>query len=113
MDVEALRKFCNSLPHVTEDIKWGHDLCFSIGEKMFCVTGIDPPFSTSFKVKDEEFDEMCSRPGIEPAPYVARYKWVLVTGAGSLDMKEWQHYIKQSYELVKSKLPKKIQNQLK
>ncbi len=108
MDIESLRQLCNSFPGVTEDIKWGHDLCFSIGGKMFCVTGIEPPLSASFKVKDDEFDDMSSRPGMEPAPYVARYKWILVTDASKLSKKEWEHYIRQSYELVRSKLPKKI-----
>jgi predicted DNA-binding protein (MmcQ/YjbR family) len=113
MNIESLRQYCNSLPHVTEDIKWGHDLCFSIGGKMFCVSGMENPLSASFKVQDEEFEEMASRPGMEPAPYVARYKWVLVTGAGSLSDKDWKHYIRQSYELVKGKLPKKVQAELK
>ncbi len=108
MDIESLRKFCNSLPYVTEDIKWGHDLCFSIGGKMFCVTGIEAPLMVSFKVKDEEFDELSSSPGMEPAPYVARYKWILVTEPGNLSTKEWEHYVRQSYELIKAKLPKKI-----
>ena len=25
MDLETLRDYCNSLPHVTEDVKWGND----------------------------------------------------------------------------------------
>jgi len=112
MNIETLQKFCKSLPHVTEDIKWGNDLCFSVGKKMFCVAGLQPPLSVSFKVKDDEFDEMSTREGIEPAPYVARYKWVLVTQPKKLSKKEWEHYIMQSYELVKSKLPKKILKEL-
>src|SRR5687767_2287991 len=113
MDIESLQKFCKSLPSVTEDIKWGNDLCFSIGNKMFCVADLQTPTSVSFKVKDEEFDELSSGPGIEPAPYVARYKWVLVTDLNRLSKKEWEHYIRQSYDLVKSKLPKKILKDLK
>ena len=35
MDVETLRNFCNALPAVREDIKWGNDLCFTIAEKCF------------------------------------------------------------------------------
>jgi predicted DNA-binding protein (MmcQ/YjbR family) len=38
MNIEQLRKFCLSFPGATEDIKWGADLCFCVGEKMFCVT---------------------------------------------------------------------------
>ena len=113
MNIELFRNFCNTLPSVTEDIKWGNDLCFSIGHKMFCAAPLTTPLSVSFKVKDEEFDELCNLPGIMPAPYVARYKWVLVTDVKRFSKKEWKHYIKQSYELVKSKLPKKILSQLK
>ncbi len=41
MNLEHLRKYCLSFPGVTEDVKWGNDLCFCVGEKMFCVTGVD------------------------------------------------------------------------
>lgn len=107
MDIESLRDYCLSLPHVTEDIKWGADLCFSIGGKMFCVTSESIPFKASLKVSDEGFEEFSQKPGIKPAAYLARYKWVLIQG-DALSDKQWQHYILQSYELVKSKLPKKI-----
>ncbi|HLP13789.1 MAG TPA: MmcQ/YjbR family DNA-binding protein [Flavobacteriales bacterium] len=112
MNIEDLRKLCLSLPHVTEDIKWGHDLCFCIGQKMFCVTGIDGPLKVSFKVKDDEFHDMSSRPHIVPAPYVARYKWVLVEEPHALNSKEWVHFVNQSYELVKAGLTKKMAESL-
>ena len=111
MNIEILRDYCMALPAVTEDIKWGHDLCFSVAGKMFCVAALEGPLSVSFKVKDDEFDEMSSLPGIRPAPYVARYKWVLVEEVSRLSRKEWAHYIKQSYELVRAKLPKKVARQ--
>ncbi len=112
MNIESLRTFCLSLPGVTEDIKWGYDLCFCIGEKMFCVTTADTAEGASFKVRDEEFDEMTGREGIIPAPYMARAKWVYVLDFLWLSNAEWQHFIRQSYELVKAKLPKKIQEAL-
>ena len=31
MTIDDLRTMCRALPNVTEDIKWGHDLCFLIG----------------------------------------------------------------------------------
>ena len=97
----------------TEDIKWGHDLVFSIGGKMFCVAGLDEsPTSASFKVKDEEFDDMCNRDGFIPAPYVAKYKWVLAQDINKMKKADWKHYIKQSYELVKEKLPAKARKEL-
>ena len=113
MNIELLSDFCKKLPFVTEDIKWGNDLCFCIGNKMFCAATLTAPFSVSFKVKEEEFDELCNLPGIMPAPYAARFKWILVTDISKFSKKECEQYIKQSYELVKSKLPKKTLNQLK
>ena len=103
-----LRKICSSLPAVTEDIKWGNDLVFSVGDKMFCVASLEPPFSSSFKVHEDEFDELSNQNGCMPAPYMARAKWVLVTDPSKLNKKEWERYVKQSYELVKIKLTKKL-----
>jgi predicted DNA-binding protein (MmcQ/YjbR family) len=111
MNIETVRDFCRSLPAVTEDIKWGQDLCFSVAGKMFCVAGLEGPLTVSFKVKDEEFDELSNSQGMRPAPYVARYKWVLVEEVGRLSRKEWEHYLRQSYDLVRAKLPKKVARQ--
>jgi predicted DNA-binding protein (MmcQ/YjbR family) len=112
MEIESLQKFCLSLPAVTEDIKWGHDLCFSIGGKMFCVAGLEAPLTCSFKVPDEEFEGLSTRDGFMPAPYMARAKWVLVTDASKLSKKEWESRIRESYDLVKGKLTKKLRSEL-
>ncbi len=113
MDIETIRSICTGLPHVTEDIKWEHDLVFSIGEKMFCVTGLDEnPVSASFKVTDEVFEELSVLPGFKPAPYLARYKWILVEDISILKKTELESYVRQSYELVKAKLPAKIRKSL-
>lgn len=112
MNIESLRKLCLSLPGVTEDIKWESDLCFSVGGKMFCVTAADVESGVSFKVREEEFREMTQREGIIPAPYMARYKWVYVLEFEWLSDAAWEHFIRQSYELVKETLPQKIQPSL-
>ncbi len=108
MDVETFQKICLKLPAVTEDVKWGNDLVFSVGSKMFCVTSLEPPFTFSFKVKDDEFEEISGRDGFKWAPYMARAKWVLVTKPSTLPKKEWEKFIEQSYELVKAKLTKRL-----
>lgn len=112
MDLEQLRSFCLSLPAVTEDVKWDHDLCFSIGGKMFCVASLDPPFSCAFKVRDELFEEIGVRDGFMPAPYMARAKWVKVTEPAKLGKKEWQDLVRDSYEMIKAKLTKKTRLEL-
>jgi predicted DNA-binding protein (MmcQ/YjbR family) len=113
MDVDLIRKICTSLPAVTEDVKWGNDLCFSVGGKLFCVCSLEPPFKVGFKVKDEEFEELSNRDGFIPAPYMARAKWVLLTKPGRLTRAELKHYITQSYELKKASLTKKLRKDLK
>jgi len=112
MNIEMLREICSSLTAVTEDVKWGNDLVFSVGDKMFCVASLEPPFSCSFKVPDDEFDELSNQNGFMPAPYMARAKWILVADPSNLSKKEWERYIKQSYELVKIKLTKKLREKL-
>ena len=112
MDIESLRDFCLKLPAVTEDVKWGNDLCFSVAGKMFCVAGLEGQLTVSFKVKDDEFDELSSSPGMAPAPYVARYKWVLVEDVNRLTRAQWEHYVRQSYDLIRAKLPKAVAKRL-
>ena len=65
----------------------------------------------SFKVKDEEFEEISSSQGFIPAPYMTRAKWVLVIQS-KLSKKDYENYIQQSYELVKAMLTKKIKAEL-
>ena len=113
MTIEDIQTICRQMPAVTEDIKWGHDLVFSIGGKMFCVVGLDEsPTTASFKVNDDEFEEICNWPGFKPAPYVAKYKWVKIEDINKMKKADWKKYLRQSYELVKNKLPAKTKKQL-
>ena len=113
MNTEDIQAICEKMSHVTTDIKWGNDLVFFIGGKMFCVVGLgQSPTTASFKVTDEEFDEICNRPGFKPAPYVAKYKWVFIDDINKMRTADWKRYLSQSYELVKDKLPPKIKKQL-
>lgn len=113
MNTEDIQTICLQLKGVKEDIKWKHDLVFSIGGKMFCVVGLNQtPTTASFKVTDEEFDEMSSRSGFKPAPYVAKHKWIFAEDINKMKKSDWKNYLKQSYELVKVRLPAKLKRQL-
>ncbi len=113
MNLELLEETCNNLKGTTKDIKWDNDLCFLIGDKMYCVAGLEPPLAVSLKVLPEELNEITNREGIIPAPYLARYNWILVKKLNALNKKEWQYYIEQSYNLILGKLSKKIQKVIK
>ena len=112
MNIDFLQTLTENWPGVTTDVKWGNDLVFSVAEKMFCVASLEPPPKIAFKVKDEEFEELSMREGFMPAPYMARNKWVLITNPAKLSKKEWETFVKESYELVKAKLSKKLQENL-
>jgi predicted DNA-binding protein (MmcQ/YjbR family) len=113
MDFEAAKALCRTFPGSTEDIKWGADIVFSVGLKMFAVTGGDVPAKgMSFKVDDERFLELTDRAGIIPAPYLARAKWVYVENAKALSDKEAAALLRRSYELVFAKLTKKLQREI-
>jgi predicted DNA-binding protein (MmcQ/YjbR family) len=111
MTVESLRKFCASLPHVTEDVKWGNDLCFLIAGKMFCVASLDAKEGgrVAFKCSPQDFTDFIEREGIIPAPYMARNHWVSVQSWDALRDAEIRKAIQASYQLVFAKLPKRTQ----
>lgn len=106
--IEELEAFCLDLKGTTQDIKWGH-LCFLVGGKIYCMAGLEPGSAIIFKVPKEEFSSLTEREGIRQAPHMARGQWVSVGNVPVLNKEEWQHYLKQSYVLVLSKLPKKLQ----
>ena len=113
MNLEDLRKYCLSLPGATEDVKWGNDLCFCVGEKMFCVTGADSiRGGMSLKCTPEKFEELIERQGIDPAAYVGRYKWVRISDLDAVTPAELRELIDSSYRLVFEKLPKGLQNSI-
>ena len=110
MDIEFVRKFCLSLPHVTEDVQWESDLLFRIGNKMFAVISLEPASDhcMSFKCTPEVFAELTEREGIMPAPYVARYHWVALERFDALPERELKGLLKNAYQLIFDKLPKKV-----
>jgi len=114
MNLESLRVYCKTLPHVTEDVKWGDHLCFLIGEKMFCITSLNPaaPAVMTFKVDPDDFDELVEREGIAQAAYCAKRHWVSVERFHHMRDVEIKERLTQSYELVKAKLTKKKQVEL-
>ena len=108
MPIDQVREFCRRLDGTTEDIKWGSDLVFSVGGKMYVVVCLDPPHTLAFKCTPDTFAELVERDGVIPAPYLARAMWVQEKQIGTaLNRSEREHLIASSYELVKAKLPKK------
>ena len=114
MSLAPLRKLCGSLPGATRDIKWGADEVYSVGNKMFAVFFVDgrTTRNVSFKVDPERFLELTDRPGIVPAPYLARAHWVQLQEPDALSADDAKALLARSHALVFSKLTRKLQAQI-
>ena len=114
MAIDWVRQHCLSLAHATETVQWGSDLVFKIGGKMFAVMPLEPaPVCLSFKCRPEDFADLVERPGIIPAPYLARAHWVALEAADALPRTELKQLLSRAYHLVLAKLPKKTQAALR
>lgn len=106
MNVDQIRGYCLSFSAATENLQWGDDLCFKIAGKIFCMVGLDNP-RLCFKCTPETFAELIEREDIRPAPYVGRYKWVMLDRLDAVRTDELQELIARSYAMVAAKAPKK------
>jgi|SRR5579864_8350337 len=113
MDIEWVRQHCLSHPFTTEQIQWGNDLLFKVGGKMFAVVPLEPArVWISLKTNPEEFAELVEHPGVIPAPYMARAKWIAIENERALPRNEVLRLISKSYEMVFAKLTRKLQAKL-
>jgi predicted DNA-binding protein (MmcQ/YjbR family) len=108
MDIDAIRRHCLGFPHCTENVQWGCDLCFKVDGKLFAVAPLEvAPVRLSFKCSPEAFAELCERPDIIPAPYMARAQWVALQSLNAIPDDELRKLLAESYRLVWERLPKK------
>ena len=110
MNLEELREYCLSLPHVTEDMPFGEDiLVFRICNRIFVLTSLESvPLRVSLKCDPERAIELRER---YPDKIIAGYHlnkkhWntVLLEGLPPALIKEM---IQHSYDQVLAKVPKK------
>jgi predicted DNA-binding protein (MmcQ/YjbR family) len=109
---DALAGFCRALPGATEDVKWGDHLVFSVGEKMFAVFSVGDEEVITLKVDPAVFPILTREPGISPAPYLARASWVRLENTRVLPREQIEALLRESHELVASKLTKRLRRQL-
>ncbi|NIE78438.1 MmcQ/YjbR family DNA-binding protein [Pantoea sp. Ap-967] len=109
MTEQQVTEYCLSLPGAREDYKWGGLRVFSVaGNKMFAVQGLQGA-ALMFKVADELFLGYCDRPGVRPAPYLARAKWVSMEQPYPMGRDELCDLLQRSHQLVVKRLPKRLQ----
>jgi predicted DNA-binding protein (MmcQ/YjbR family) len=106
MTPAALEKAALAFPGAELSIKWGDDRCYTVGGKMFAATD-GAATNLSMKVTDIAFEALTETGRAKPAPYAARFKWVMFEDLASLDDAEGGDWLKTAHRLVAAKLPRK------
>jgi predicted DNA-binding protein (MmcQ/YjbR family) len=106
MDIDSIRVYCLSFPNSKENLQSGDNLCFKVGGKIFVILGLDE-LRVCFKTAPDVFAELVEREDIRPAPYVGRYKWVMLDRLDAVSDDQFRELVRQSYEMVSTKVPKK------
>ncbi|AFM04213.1 hypothetical protein Fleli_1815 [Bernardetia litoralis DSM 6794] len=121
MDIELFRDFCLSFPAVTEGLPFGEDtLVFKVEGKMFALINLNKADSFNVKCDPEKAIELREKYDCVKAGYHMNKKhWNTIYFGGintefeiSLTQKQLKDWIRHSYQLVVSKLPKKIRTEL-
>ena len=92
----------------------GERTVFKIAGKIYAMAELeDADHWISFKCSPEDFAELCEREGIVPAPYLARAQWVTLQTEDAITRPELKRRLRNAYDLVFAKLPRKTQAALK
>lgn len=112
MNIEVYRDYCLSLPGSTEDLPFDENtLCFKVMGKIFSICDIEDFESINLKcdpVKAIELRETYPDTVI-PGYHMNKKHWNTVKMDSSLPENLIKEWIKESYDLVVNKLPKKDQ----
>ncbi len=113
MNIEMLRDYCLSLPHVTEEMPFGPDtLVFKVGGKLFLLTGLDGPFSINVKCDPEYAVALREEHiAIRPGYHMNKVHWNTIDIDGSLNDEFLRRMIDHSYALVYKSLPKNVRGE--
>ncbi|MNN81719.1 hypothetical protein D3C81_1985740 [compost metagenome] len=108
MTPDQVAAFCLQLPGAREDLKWGGIRVFSVaGNKMFAILDFLGD-SLTFKVDKDLFLGYVDRPGIRPAPYLARARWIAMSRPYPMDDAELRAALTRSHQLVVRRLPRRL-----
>ena len=116
MNLEELRDYCLSLPHVTEDMPFGEDiLVFRICNRIFVLTSLDSvPLRVSLKCDPERAIELREQyPDKIVAGYHLNKKHWNTVSLEELPLPLIKEMIQHSYDQVLAKVPKKERESLK
>ena len=119
MNVELVRTFLLTLPHVEETMQWGDNLVFwvgdkAIGGKMFALANLSGAGHgvLSFAAGPGRYAELLEVDGAFPAPYMARIYWVAIERYDVFSSNDLKEHLRNAHTIVFAKLAKRTKDAL-
>ena len=115
MERQEFDAFCKSLKATTNVEQWGGASVWKVGGKIFAICsrwGQGQHTKISFKCSDMSYTILTDQPGIIPAPYLARAKWVQIDTADAMSDQDIRDYIETAYVIIMAKLTKAKRKEL-
>lgn len=114
MNIENLREYILSLPHVTEDMPFGDDcVVFRIGGKIFACLSLTGDRHVAIKLTPDRNNELRAEySDIVPAWHWSKKHWSDVHYEHAMPDPLVKSLLSESYNLVLSSLPKKVRESL-
>ena len=110
MDTKHLKEFCASLPGATTQLHGepANILVYSVDGKRFAHFKTSQPeqWRFSIKVSPERFLELTDVPGIKPARWLARFRWITIVDVRSVPDEHLRELVEWSYRKAVDSLSK-------
>src|SRR6516162_6821414 len=102
MSPEALARAALSLPAATLSVQWGDERVYKVGGKIFAVSDAQGS-RVSLKVTEIAYEVLIESGRAQPAPYLARARWVRFDDVAGLDDDEVTDWLATAHGLVAAK----------
>lgn len=114
MSPKVFEATCLRLPAATKVVQWEGTSVFKVGGKMFALSGgfIERSGGFMFKTSTMAYQLLIEQGFARPAPYLARAKWVQLTGNSALSDGELKAYLDHAHALIVAKLTRKSRKAL-
>lgn len=115
MTREEFDAWCGSFKGATHVVQWRGASVWKVGGKIFAIytlRGADQDGKISFKCSDLGYEVLQEQPGLIPAPYFARAKWIQVAEPDAMSDKDLKQNIAAAYRIIAGKLTRAMRTQL-
>lgn len=114
MDITAVKDYCSEFPGASSELYGAPSniLVYYVGGRKFAYFKTSEPEQWRFSIctSPERFLELTDVPGIKPARYMARFRWVTIVDVDTVPAEYLQELVTWSYTKAFSGLSKRQQS---